>query len=109
MALAPTFAFEAKKRAIGIQLWTLRDTLPKDVKGVLAQVGKAGFTEVETFGYSAAQGFFGASVRDFKLMLDDNGLRATSNHFDFNSMIKEGSTDMVKAYIETANVLGVNM
>ncbi|OAB29509.1 Sugar phosphate isomerase/epimerase [Flavobacterium fryxellicola] len=106
LALAPTFAFEAKKRAIGIQLWTLRDTLPKDVKGVLAQVGKAGFTEVETFGYSAAQGFFGASVRDFKLMLDDNGLRATSNHFDFNSIIKEGSTDVVKTYIETANVLG---
>jgi hypothetical protein len=26
----------------------LRDTLPKDVKGVLAQVGKAGFSEVET-------------------------------------------------------------
>jgi hypothetical protein len=32
---------------VGIQLWTLRDTLPKDVKGVLAQVGKA-FSEVET-------------------------------------------------------------
>jgi hypothetical protein len=48
IALAPSFAFESEKRAVGIQLWTLRDTLPKDVKGVLAQVGKAGFSEVET-------------------------------------------------------------
>ncbi len=106
LAVAPTFAFDSKKRAIGIQLWTLRDTLPKDVKGVLAQVGKIGFSEVETFGYSATNGFFGTSVHDFKAMLDDNGLKATSNHFDFNAMIKDGSTEMVKSYIETANHLG---
>ncbi|RTY92044.1 sugar phosphate isomerase/epimerase [Flavobacterium sp. RSP46] len=106
LAIAPSFAFDSKKRAIGIQLWTLRDTLPKDVKGVLAQVGKAGFTEVETFGYSVDNGFFGTSVRDFKSILDDNGLKATSNHFDFNSMIKDGSTDLVQSYVETANYLG---
>lgn len=106
IAIAPTFAFESKKKAIGIQLWTLRDTLPKDVKGVLAQVGKAGFTEVETFGYAAGKGFFGTSVKDFKSILDDNGLKATSNHFDFNSMIKDSSTDLVQNYIETANHLG---
>ena len=86
LALAPTFAFNSKKKAIGIQLWTLRDNLPKDVKGVLAQVGKAGFTEVETFGYSVDKGFFGTSVHDFKSILDDNGLKATSNHFDFDQI-----------------------
>jgi sugar phosphate isomerase/epimerase len=106
LAIAPSFAFAAKKKSIGIQLWTLRDTLPKDVKGVLAQVGKVGFNEVETFGYSIDKGFFGTSVNDFKLILDDNGLKATSNHFDFNSMIKDGSTDLVQSYIETANNLG---
>ncbi|MGZ9675866.1 sugar phosphate isomerase/epimerase family protein [Flavobacterium sp. GNP001] len=106
LAIAPSFAFEAKRKTIGIQLWTLRDTLPKDVKGVLAQVGKAGFTEVETFGYASKTGFFGTSVKDFKLMLDDNGLKASSNHFDFNSMIKDGSTDLVSDYITTANTLG---
>lgn len=106
LAIAPTFAFDSKKRPIGIQLWSLRDTLPKDVKGVLAQVGKIGFSEVETFGYSAANGFFGTSVKDFKSMLSDNGLKATSNHFDFNPMFKDRSTDIVKVYIETANLLG---
>jgi sugar phosphate isomerase/epimerase len=61
---------------------------------------------VETFGYSVDKGFFGTSVHDFKSILDDNGLKATSNHFDFNSMIKDGTTDLVKSYIETANHLG---
>lgn len=106
LAIAPSLAFNSKKRPIGIQLWTLRDTLPKDVKGVLAQVGKVGFNEVETFGYSIDKGFFGTSLHDFKSMLNDNGLKATSNHFDFNSMIKDGSTDLVKSYIEAANHLG---
>ena len=106
LAIAPSLAFNSKKRPIGIQLWTLRDTLPKDVKGVLAQVGKVGFNEVETFGYLIDKGFFGTSLHDFKSMLDDNGLKATSNHFDFNSMIKDGSTNLVKPYIEAANHLG---
>lgn len=106
LALAPSFAFDFKRKAIGIQLWTLRDTLPKDVKAVLHQVGNVGFKEVETFGFSKANGFFGTSVRDFRTMLDDNGLKATSNHFDFNSMIRDGSTDQVQSYIETANILG---
>jgi sugar phosphate isomerase/epimerase len=106
LTIAPSLAFAAKKRAIGIQLWTLRDSLPKDVKGVLAQVGKAGFTEVETFGYSPTKGFFGTSAKDFQSILKDNGLKATSNHFDFNDYIKDGKTDTLNAYIETAHILG---
>ena len=52
IAIAPSFAFESKKRNIGIQLYTLRESLPKNVKGVLEQIGKVGFNEVETYGYS---------------------------------------------------------
>lgn len=106
LAIAPSFAFAAKKKAIGIQLWTLRDTFPKDVKGVLAQVGKVGFNEVETFGFSPTKGFFGTSVKDFKKMLCDNDLKATSNHFDFNGYIENGNTDVIKSYTEAANILG---
>jgi len=106
LAIAPSFAFASSKRAIGIQLWTLRGTLPKDVKGVLEQVGKAGFTEVETFGYSPSNGFFGTSAKDFQSILMDNGLKATSNHFDFNGFIKDGKTDTLNSYIETAHILG---
>ena len=106
LAITPSLAFASKKKAIGIQLYTLRDSLPKDVKGVLAQVGKAGYTEVETFGYSASDGFFGTSVKDFQSILNDNGLKAKSNHFDFNGCIKDGDAKTLNSYIETAHILG---
>ena len=107
LAIAPSLAFTTKKSAIGIQLWTLRETLPKDVKGVLAQIAKAGFTEVETFGFSPKDNsFFGTSVHDFKAILDANGLKATSNHFDFNNFIKTGDLSDLNAYINAAKVLG---
>ena len=106
LAIAPSLAFASKERAIGIQLWTLRESLPKDIKGVLAQIAKVGYTEVETFGYSVKDGFFGTSAKDFKSILNDNGLKATSNHFDFNGYIKDGKTDTLNSYIETAHILG---
>lgn len=107
LAITPSLAFTTKKRAIGIQLWTLRETLPKDIKGVLAQIAKAGFTEVETFGFSPKDNaFFGTSVTDFKAILDANGLKATSNHFDFNNFIKTGDLSDLNAYINAAKVLG---
>lgn len=106
IAIAPSLAFSMKKNKIGMQLWTLRDSLPKDVKGVLAQVGKAGYTEVETYGYSPKTNFFGTSVKDFKSILCDNNLKATSNHFDFNGYLENGNTDVFKSYTETANLLG---
>jgi sugar phosphate isomerase/epimerase len=106
IAIAPSFAFSAKKQNIGLQLYSLRESFPKDVKGVLEQVAKAGFKEVETYGFSLKDGFFGTSAKDFKTILSDNGLKATSNHFDFNGYLENGSTESVKAYIETANLLG---
>jgi len=106
LALAPSFAFGTNKRKVGLQLYSLREEFPKNVKGLLEQIGKIGYKEVETYGYSVKDGFFGTSVADFKKILTDNGLTAASNHFDFNGYFGEGKTDILKNYIETANVLG---
>ena len=46
-------------KVVGLQLYTLRDQLPKDPKGVIAKVAAAGYKEVETFGYSKKGGFWG--------------------------------------------------
>ena len=37
---------------IGIQLYTLRDDIVKDVKGVIGKIAAAGYKEVETYGLS---------------------------------------------------------
>ncbi len=106
LAIMPNLAFDSKNKNIGLQLYTLRDALPKDVKGTIATVSNAGYSEVETYGFSAKDGFFGNSVKDFKSILSDSGLKATSGHYDFNSYIKDGNADFLKASIETANILG---
>lgn len=106
LAIMPNLAFGSKTKNIGLQLYTLRDALPKDVKGTLEKISKIGYNEVETYGFSAKDAFFGTSVKDFKSILSDNGLKATSGHYDFNGYIKDGNTDFLKASIEAANTLG---
>ena len=106
LAIVPSLAFSAKPKNIGIQLYTLRDEFSKNVKGVLEHVAKTGYKEVETYGFSSEKGFFGTSVKDFKKILADNGLKAPSGHYDFSSFIKDNNTEFLKASIECANELG---
>ena len=105
LAIAPSLAFNAKKKNIGLQLYSLRASFPKDVKGVLEQVAKAGFTEVETYGYSVKNGFFDTPVKEFKTILSANGLKNPSGHYDLGSLLKDGNTEVLKNTIEAANVL----
>ena len=105
LAIAPSLAFSAKPKNIGLQLYTLRDDFSKNVKGVLEHVAKTGYKEVETYGYSAEKGFFGTPPKDFKKILADNGLKAPSGHYDFNSFIKDNNADFIKSAIECANQL----
>ncbi|WP_348824794.1 sugar phosphate isomerase/epimerase family protein [Flavobacterium aestuarii] len=106
IAIAPSLAFSAKPKNIGLQLYTLRESFSKDVKGVLEHVSKSGYKEVETYGYSSDKGFFGTSAKDFRKILDDNGLKASSGHYDFKTFIKGEGSDFLKASIECANQLG---
>ena len=106
LAIAPSLAFSTKQRNIGLQLYTLRELFSKDVKGTLEFVAKTGYKEIETYGYSGEKGFFGTSVKDFKKILSDNGLKAPSGHYEFNSFIKDNNADFFKSCMECANQLG---
>ena len=59
---------------IGLQLYTVRDLMKKDVEGTLASVGAAGYTEVEFAGY------FDKTPAEIRAMLDRHGLTAPSVH-----------------------------
>ena len=59
---------------IGVQLYTVRGEMKKDVAATLARVARIGYTEVEFAGY------FDRSPRDIRALLDANGLRAPSSH-----------------------------
>jgi len=101
--LAPSFAFAAREKVVGLQLYSLRDELPKDVKGVLEKVAKAGFKEVETYGFSIKDQFWGLTPQELKKILDDNGLKAVSGHYSY---LIDDNPEELNAAIAAAKVLG---
>lgn len=96
---------------IGIQLYTLRELLAKDVKSVISNLNKIGYTEVETFygyaGPNAAKGFWGLDAKEFKSLLNDNNIVTPSGHYNVNEyLVANGTDDILKSHIETAATVG---
>jgi len=65
---------------VGLQLWSLREYLPKDVPGTLAKVRALGFREVE------GAGLWGQTVPGLRAALDKAGLRCPSAHMGFERL-----------------------
>jgi sugar phosphate isomerase/epimerase len=101
----PSLAFTMDKKEIGLQLYTLRDELPKNVKLTLGKVATAGFTTVETYGFSIKEQFWGLTPAELKKILDTNGLKAVSGHYNLGSFLYDGNTTELIAAIEAAKVL----
>ena len=97
----------AKKQKIGIQLYTLRDVIGKDMPGVLNQIAKAGYNEVEMFGLSADNKFFGYTLKQTADLLKQNNLTSPSGHYmPENFLFNNGNGDDVKHLCDVANTLG---
>jgi len=81
MLTLPSISAEAKeKKALGLQLYTLRDVIMKDVKGTLDAVASWGYTEVETYGYGKGK-LFGMPVAEFGSHLKGLGVNVVSGHY----------------------------
>jgi sugar phosphate isomerase/epimerase len=65
---------------LGLQLWSLREYLPKDLRGSLAKVRALGFREVE------GAGLWGQSAAEMRAALDGAGLRCQSAHMGFERL-----------------------
>ena len=106
MALAPQLLSAKPTGRVGLQLYSLREYLPKDVKGVIGKVAAAGYKEVETYGYSKQNGFWGLSAKEFSSLLKANGLVTASGHYGMDEFFGTGKTDQLNSYIEAANATG---
>ena len=92
----------AKMKKLGIQLYTLRDDLPKDPKGILKQVADFGYQQLE--GFEGAQGiYWGMTPKEFKAYLDSLGLKMISSHCnidkDFDKKAAEAASIGMKYLI----------
>ena len=66
---------------IGLQLYSVRDLLPKDYQGTLRQLGALGYREVE------AAGFFGHTPSEVKLAMERAGLNCVSAHYPLRDLL----------------------
>jgi sugar phosphate isomerase/epimerase len=65
---------------IGLQLWSLREHLPKDLSGTLATIRGMGFREVE------GAGLWKRTAADLRQALDAAGLRCQSAHMGLDRL-----------------------
>lgn len=66
--------------ALGLQLYTLRDSIHKDPKGVLTKVASFGYKELETFSYQDGK-IFGMPFSAFGSFVKGLGMQVTSGHY----------------------------
>src|SRR5580658_8213394 len=65
-----------KKIPIALQLYSVRDILPKDFVGTIEAIGKMGFVGVEFAGYVG----WDKKPNELRKLLDDNGLKCCGTH-----------------------------
>ena len=82
------------KRPISIQLYSLRKRAENDLAGVLRDIAETGYTAVETAGLN------GKSPAEFRRMLDDVGLSASSAH------VPLVTRENLNQVVDTAKTLG---
>jgi len=82
---------------VGLQLYSVRDLLPKDFDGTLHMVRAAGYTEVE------AAGYYDHTAAQFRHAMDQAGLHCISTHHGLSEMLKKSD-----ALIEYGHQLGLD-
>src|SRR5690242_4335733 len=68
------FAADGKKIPVGLELYSVRDDMKKDLPGTIAAVAQMGYVGVEFAGY------FGRKADELKKILDDNHIVCPSTH-----------------------------
>jgi sugar phosphate isomerase/epimerase len=81
---------------IGLQLYSVRELLPKDFDGTLHQLRAAGYTVVE------AAGYFNKTAAEFRRSLDQAGLRCVSAHYPLATLRQQ-----LDQLIEYGHTLGL--
>jgi len=67
------------KKNIGLQLYSIRDSITNDIPGAIAKVAGMGYTFVEPAGYGDGK-FYGMTPADFRALCEQNNLPIISSH-----------------------------
>jgi sugar phosphate isomerase/epimerase len=94
-------SFAKKKKDIGLQMYSLRDDLKKDVKGTIEKMGKIGYTSMEAASFDNGK-FYGMEPEAFKALLEANGMKLVSSHTGANYTGDQASWDAAMIWWDMA-------
>ena len=94
-AAAASLVPQPKFGPVGVQLYTVRDQMQKDVAATLARVARIGYREVEFAGY------FNRTPADIRALLDADGLTSPSAHIPLQALRSD-----LQGTIDAAKVIG---
>jgi sugar phosphate isomerase/epimerase len=87
----------------GVQLYTVRDLLQKDLRGTLAKLHEIGIVEGELYGLNGPENasLFGLTAKELKQAFDASGIKVPMSHIG-------GALTNTAAIAEIARALGVS-
>lgn len=90
---------------IGLQLYTVRNELFKNVEDTIAKVAGIGYNSVELFGYGNGK-FFGKTPAEFLAILKKNHLKTPSGHYSIDTYLSKGDEEDLKKTLAVAAQMG---
>jgi sugar phosphate isomerase/epimerase len=102
-SLFPLTGFSAwaqPKYKMGLQLFTIRQDMAKDPVATLKVARAMGYEDVETYGFdSIKETYYGYKASDFKKLLGDVQITASSGHYDFAPYLDK-TDDELKRFVD---------
>ncbi|HLO43478.1 MAG TPA: sugar phosphate isomerase/epimerase [Leadbetterella sp.] len=90
----------------GLQLWTVKEDMAKDVIATLKSISACGYTQIESF--TGDKGlFWGFKPVDFKKQLSDLGMTMVSSHINPDFTTKKETEDEFKKLVDDCASIGV--
>jgi sugar phosphate isomerase/epimerase len=99
-ALAFPLSQRRRRYKLGLQLFTMRAAMARDVEDTLKRIAAMGYEEVETYGFDAeGLGYYRLEGKAFRQRLTENNLTTPSGHYDLNRFMST-SIDDLKRYVD---------
>lgn len=78
--LSPSF-YQHNKKYIGLQLYTVRESMQSDPAGTLAKIARIGYNSLEGATYTGTEKFYGMEPAAFAKLIKENNLIMPSSHY----------------------------
>jgi|RhiMethySRZTD1v2_1073278.scaffolds.fasta_scaffold113592_2 sugar phosphate isomerase/epimerase len=102
MAPSALTAGAQEKFKLGLQLYTIRDAMAKDLRAAFKRIVEFGYQEVETYGFNYGNNkyYWGLEPKQAERLLAECGLTTSSGHYDLDKFFGKDQQDELKRYTD---------